>query len=145
MPTPDRNLLLRYLGGDLSPSERDRMEQILDRDAEARARLDRLRSLRNTLATVDRSFDDGFADRVLSRLPDAETAFSARPEPALYDVLQDVFFRVALVTVLLIGAIGGYNIAVFDDDTTTPVEAALGLPDATLQAAAYDALLPPEE
>lgn len=149
MPTPDRHLLLRYLDGDLPPGERDRVERLLEKDAEARTRLNRLRSLQHTLASVDRSFGEGFADRVLSRLPDAETTPAdrpePRPEPALYDALQDVFLRVALVTTLLIGAIGGYNIAVFDDDTVTPVEAALGLPDATLQAAAHDALLPPEE
>lgn len=145
MPTPDRTLLLRYLGGDLSPSERDRVKQILEEDAETRARLDRLRSLHNTIASVNRSFDDGFADRVLKQLPDTKAASAERSERMLYDALEDAFLRVALVTVLLIGAIGGYNIAVFDNDTTTPVEAALGLPDATLQAAAHDALLPPEE
>lgn len=145
MPIPDRHLLLRYLDGELPPSDRDRVERLLEEDIEARARLNRLRSLQTTLTSVQRSFDEGFADRVLSRLPDAETTPAARSEPALYDALQDVFLRVALVTTLLIGAIGGYNIAVFDDDTITPVEAALGLPDATLQAAAHDALLPPEE
>jgi anti-sigma factor RsiW len=145
MPAPERYLLLRHLTGDLPPEKSDRVERLLKENDEARARLDQLRALQSTLASVDCSFDDGFADRVLSRLPDGETVPSGRLEPALYDVLQDVFLRVALVTALLIGAIGGYNIAAFDDDTTTPVEAALGLPDATLQAAAHDALLPPEE
>jgi len=148
MSTPDRMLLLRYLHGDLPVAKRHRVEQMLKDDAEAKAQLARLRALQHTLQSADRSFDDGFAGRVLGRLPEPEPVRERAGlfiDPALYDALQGMFVRVALAAALLIGGVGGYNIAMFDDDAASPVEAALGLPDATLQAAAYDTLLPPEE
>lgn len=148
MSTPDRMLLLRYLHGDLPVAERVRVEQMLKDDVEAKAQIARLRALQHTLQSVDRSFEDGFAGRVLDRLPEPEPVRERADlfiDPALYDALQGMFVRVALAAALLIGGVGGYNIAAFDDDAASPVEAALGLPDATLQAAAYDTLLPPEE
>lgn len=147
MSKTERTLLLRYLHGDLPVAERDRVEQMLEDDADAKAELGRLRALQHTMQSVDRSFEAGFADRVLDRLPKTESVHERAQmsiDPALYDALQGMFVRVALAAALLIGSVGGYNIATFEN-AASPVEAALGLPDATLQAAAYDTLLPPEE
>jgi hypothetical protein len=79
------------------------------------------------------SFEPGFADRVVKRV-------RSRPGALLglaYDTLRTLFVRVALASLVLIGALGTYNAARYQGvgATTSAVEAALGLPDVTYRSA----------
>ncbi|PEN12678.1 hypothetical protein CRI94_14285 [Longibacter salinarum] len=137
-PNMDTRLLC-YLTGDLSAEETDRLETRLANDPELRARLDRLRALKHTMQSPQRRFDSGFAGRVMDRLREAD------PVPAFDRALQTIFLRLAVVVLLMIGGIGSYNVATNDDASASAVEAALGLPDVTLTAAAHDTLVPADE
>jgi len=144
---PDRTRLLRYLGGDLGPAERRAPERQLADNADLRADLARLERLQHTMQAADRSFAPGFAVRVLDRVPPTASAGieATAGIDAFYDTLQSVFLRLALATLLLIGGIGGYNVAQFGSEADSAVEAALGLPETTFRAAAHDTLIPTGE
>jgi len=143
----DRTRLLHYLSGDLVPAERRALERRLAENADLRDDLHRLERLQHTMQAADRAFAPGFADRVLERVqPTASADIEAVAGiDAIYDTLQPVFLRLALATLILIGGVGGYNVAQFGDEANSAVEAALGLPETTLRAAAHDALVPTDE
>ena len=130
---------LRYLTGELSPADVDRMEARLSEDAEMRARLDRLHAVHHTVKAPERRFETGFAGRVMDRVREAD------PVPAFDRMLQTSFLRLAVVVLLMITGVGGYNVATHDDASASAVEAVLGLPDVTLTAAAHDTLVPSDE
>jgi anti-sigma factor RsiW len=136
--TTDRQRLLRYLDNALPSDERARVEARLEQDAAFRAQYERLQAVHATVQAAGGStFDDGFADRVMDRVQ----AASPDPLAALYEPLRALFFRLALASLLLIGALGGYNAVRYHDTAAvdSPVEAALGLPDVTYQTALEDA------
>lgn len=138
-PSPnasETDRLLRYLAGEMPADDERRLEQSLAADASLRERLDELRALQHTVQSADRRFDDGFAARVMDRVRDAA------PIASFDEALQAAFLRVAMITLLLIVSLGGYNVATADETTGSAVEAALALPDATLGAAAHDSLVP---
>jgi anti-sigma factor RsiW len=143
----DRTRLLHYLGGDLGPAERRALKRRLAENAALRDDLHRMKRLQHTMQAADRSFAPGFADRVLDRVQPTASADieAAAGIDAFYDALQSVFLRLALATLLLIGGVGGYNVAQFGDEANSAVEASLGLPETTLRAAAHDALVPTDE
>lgn len=131
--TTDRARLIRYLTEDLPPADRAEVEARLARDDAFRTRLERLRATHRFVQTnATTAFDAGFAGRVMDRVR-AERA----DEAPLYDALHGLFLRVALACVLLIVALGSYNAVQYADAsrTVSVVEAALGLPDASVQTA----------
>lgn len=103
----------------------------------------RHQALRATLqADAVSTFGPGFADRVMDRLPEQLDATGA----ALYEVLRPAFLRLAVATVLLIGALGTYNAMQYADPSreATVVESVLGLPSVTLDDAVGVSLLEDE-
>jgi anti-sigma factor RsiW len=129
----DRQRLLRYLEDDLSPEAQAEVEARLRRDDAFRATFDRLRAVRETVREAPTSFADGFSERVMGEVRrQREDVFAA-----LYEPIRVVFLRLALAVLLVIGGLGTYNAMQYQDAgaTGSPVEAALGLPEVTYQAA----------
>lgn len=129
----DRQRLLRYLEGDLSPEARDEVEARLRRDDGFRATYDRLRAVRDTVQDTPASFAVEFSERVMDRVRQQNEDALA----ALYEPIRGAFFRLALASLLLIGGLGTYNVMQYQETGAagSPVEAALGLPEVTYGAA----------
>jgi anti-sigma factor RsiW len=126
---PDRERLLRYLKGDLSPEARAEVDVRLRRDDGFRATYDRLRAVRDTVQDTSASFAAGFSERVMDRVrPQQGDALAA-----LYEPIRGAFLRLALAALLLIGGLGTYNAMQYQETGAagSPVEAALGLPEVT--------------
>ena len=130
---PDRQRLLRYLEGDLSPEARDEVDARLRRDDGFRATYDRLRAVRDTVQSTPASFAAGFSGRVMDRVRHQQEDVLA----ALYEPIRGAFLRLALASLLLIGGLGTYNAMQYQDTGAagSAVEAALGLPEVTYGAA----------
>ena len=131
--TADRRLLLRYLEDDLPPDAREEVEARLRSDEAFRTKHERLQAVRDTVTEASPSFASGFSERVMDRIrQQREDAFSS-----LYEPIRGLFLRLALASLLLIGGLGTYNALHYQDTglTDSPVEAALGLPEVTYQAA----------
>jgi anti-sigma factor RsiW len=129
----DRQRLLRYLEGNLSPEARAEVDARLRRDDGFRALHNRLRAVRDTVQDPPASFAAGFSGRVMNRLrKQQEDALSA-----LYEPIRGAFLRLALASLLLIGGLGTYNAMQYQETGAagSPVEAALGLPEVTYGAA----------
>lgn len=136
--TSDRTRLLRYLDGELPADAAQRLERRLEAEPALRAQLNRLARLTHTLqAEAPRTFDDGFARRVMNRLPDRAPEAESAPAATLYDALQPAFVRLALASGIAIAVLGGLNAVQYQDAGagSSVVEAALGLPDASLDPA----------
>lgn len=131
--TADRRLLLRYLEDDLPPDAREEIEARLRSDPAFRTKHDRLRTIRRTVAEAPTSFASDFSERVMDRVQQQrEDTFTA-----LYEPIRGLFLRLALASLLVIGGLGTYNALHYQDTglADSPVEAALGLPEVTYQAA----------
>lgn len=134
--TTDRDRLVRYLTGDLPPASRARVEARLRRDPAFRRLHDRLQATHRFVeANAETQFAPGFADRVMDRVREEHADVQAAS--SLYDALQRLFLRVALACLLLIAAVGSYNAVRYQNVSTdlSVVEAAFGLPNATVQSA----------
>lgn len=129
----DRERLLRYLEGDLSPSERARIESRLADEPDLHRTLERLRPLRTTVQDARGSFSSDFSGRVMAQIRNRRDDALV----TLYEPIRGLFLRLALTVLLLIGGLGTYNAVRYQDigATTSTVEAALGLPDVTYQTA----------
>jgi anti-sigma factor RsiW len=125
----DRQRLLRYLEGDLSPGAQDEVDARLHRDDDFRATYDRLRAVRDTVQGTSASFATGFSGRVMDRVRRQQGDALA----ALYEPIRGAFLRLALAALLLIGGLGTYNAMQYQETGAagSPVEAALGLPEVT--------------
>ena len=130
---PDRQRLLRYLEGDLSPEARAEVDARLRRDDGFRATYDRIRAVRDTVQDTPASFATGFSGRVMDRVRQQQEDVLA----ALYEPIRGAFLRLALASLLLIGGLGTYNAMQYQETGTasSAVEAALGLPEVTYGAA----------
>jgi anti-sigma factor RsiW len=137
MKTRDHKLLLRASLDELSPDEAGRLQDLLDRDPEARSELERMRRLQDLVAGAPRgSFAPLFASRVLQGL----RAERAVERTSLADSLAWLFYRAAPAALLLVAALLAFNVVSRGEDSQSPIEAALGLPAVTLDAAyAFDA------
>lgn len=133
----DRILLLRYLEGDLPDEEHRAMQQRLAEDPSLRTQLNRLNTLGDALAvSAPDSFAPFFSERVMRRLaPAAEHA----PAEALYESMQRLFVRMALACLLIVAALGVYNLMTYEalGVTATLAEAVFGLPSTDLMDALY--------
>jgi len=135
-----RTHLLRFIAGELPPDEHARLEAHLADDP---ALQEEARALTAVQAAVtdhtETAFDEGFSGRVLQRLPAAPDASQAAER--LYEALHSAFLRLALVVVVLTVGLGLYNASLYPHAGTAQsfVEAAMGLPDVSLEAAlVYD-------
>lgn len=136
----DRDLLLRFLGGELDPAERARVASRLESDADFRIQLEKQRQLRDTLVRArSDSFAPYFSDRVMRRLAPARAALQG---DAFYQSLRMVFARTALAGLVIAGALAAYNFASYGDlgVASSVTEALFGLPSASLMdALSYNA------
>jgi len=139
----DRTLLLRYLTGECTDRERRQIRQRLEAEPELQQQWHRLLALHETLdAQVSESFADGFSDRVLVQLRSASDAMRSAGDAAradaerTYQVLRGLFLRVAFAALLLVASLGAYNAAQYREAglETSVVEAALGLPEPTMES-----------
>lgn len=134
----DREYLLRYLEGALPEREASALEERLESEPALRARMERLRGVSALLQT---SKPDGFAPqfsaRVLARLvPRARVS----PAEALYESLQWLFARTAVVGAAAAAILAVYNVVDYGQlgVAASVVEALFGLPsDALLDALSY--------
>lgn len=129
-----RELLLRYLEGDLSPSETEALETRLASDIDLRDQLKQIEAVRSELVgTRAEGFSPFFVDRTMRAL----AAGGREATTTLYDGLRWVFTRVAGPGFALAIALAILN--VFDyqdiDFATSWIDAAFGLPSATVEDA----------
>lgn len=141
----NKQLLLRFLLGELPPDEARRVQERLDDEPRLAAQLRRMRALQQTLeASAARSFEPGFAQRVTQQIrPRAAQRRALSPFDALYEALVGIFVRTAIAAVLLIGMLGAINAIQYHevDATTSAIEAAFGLPEVTLDRAMDEAVV----
>lgn len=141
----DKQLLLRFLTGELPRDEARHVQERLNDEPNLAVQLKRLRALQHTLeASASRSFEPGFVRRVSQRItPHAARESAASPFDALYESLVELFARVAIAAVLLIGALGAANVIQYQEagTATSTIEAAFGLPDVTLDRAMNEAIV----
>ena len=139
----DRALLLRYLTGESTDHERREIRRRLDAEPELQAQWDRLLALQETLdAQAPAGFADGFSGRVLARLRSTSDAMRSAVDAArsdaerTYQMLRGLFVRVAVAALLLVASLGTYNATLYREAglETSIVEAALGLPEPTMEA-----------
>ncbi|HEX8695721.1 MAG TPA: hypothetical protein VF746_25120 [Longimicrobium sp.] len=133
MNDADRELLLRAALGELDGGEEARLRERLRREPELAAALERARAAAALLASSRaEGFGAGFSSRVLARLRAEETA----PAAALARALQRQFLRLAPVGLAALVALGVHNaVAGSREGARDPLEAALGLPAVTFEAA----------
>jgi anti-sigma factor RsiW len=128
----DRDLLIQLLDGALPEAEAQAVRERLQHEPALRARLDRLRALRQTLeAARPESFAPYFSTRVMRRLAPARTEQKAE---SLYEALRWVFARAAVASLFAAGALGTYNVLSYQalGVVSSVVEALFGLPSASL-------------
>lgn len=128
----DLELLNRYLDDGLTPDEVSVVEARLRDDVQLRARLDRLRAVRQavSLVRVD-SFAPYFSDRVMKRLAPAKVASAA---DGLYEGLRFAFARTAVAGLAVAGVLAAYNMLTYGEMgvASTLPEVLFGLPSASL-------------
>ncbi len=79
MHADDRDLIIRALDENLAPEDAQRLRQLLDTSAAARAEWDAHQSVRALVAKHGAaSFEPGFADRVMENLPSASRSTASR-------------------------------------------------------------------
>jgi anti-sigma factor RsiW len=128
----DRDLLVRFLEGDLPEAEARGLEERLRCEPALQARLGRLRTLRQTLAAgKPDSFAPYFSERVLRRI--APLTGQREPE-SLYGALRWLFARAAVASLMAAGALGACNVIAYQrlGVTSSLLEALFGLPSASL-------------
>ncbi len=139
----DRALLLRYLTGECTDRERRQIQRRLEAEPELQAQWNRLQALQETLdAPASASFADGFSGRVMARLRSTSDVMQSTVDAAradaerTYQMLRGLFLRVAVAALLLVASLGTYNAAQYREAglETSVVEAALGLPEPTMEA-----------
>ena len=133
----DRILLLRYLEGSLPEAEHRAVQKRLAEDASLREQLNRLNALGDALAaSAPDSFAPFFSERVVRRL---SPALELAPAEAFYDSLQWFFVRMTLACLLIVAALGVYNLMTYEalGVTGTLAEAVFGLPSTDLIDALY--------
>jgi len=141
MPNAARRAhLLRFIADELPSDEHARLEARLADDPVLEEEARTLAAVRAAVTEhTDAAFDEGFSGRVLQRLPAATEAPQAAQR--LYEALQSAFLRLAIVVVVLTVGIGLYNASLYPHAGTPRsfVEAAVGLPDVSLESAlVYD-------
>lgn len=139
-PSRRHEQLLRFLEGSLAPQEEARLSAQLARDAQLQQELRTLSTLRETIEpATGATFDSGFPQRVMKRLPSAASA--SETLGSFHEALPWAFLRVAVVALLLTAGLGAYNAGTHlqMDGEASLVEAVLGLPDVSMETAlAYD-------
>lgn len=138
--THRKKLMVRSLTGganELSADEQKELQALLSADENAREEFLNMNELVSVVSTsARRSFGPNFADRVVEQLARrVESRF-----PSFADLLAPLFYRVAGAGLALTLAIGAYNVVVVSGTDQTPLEAALGLPSVTVEAAYESAL-----
>ncbi|NBB86179.1 MAG: hypothetical protein GVY12_08185 [Bacteroidetes bacterium] len=135
-----RTHVLRFIADELPPDEHARLEARLADDPALQEEVRTLAAVRAAVTEyTDAAFDEGFAGRVLQRLPAATEA--AQTAERLYEALHSAFLRLAIVVLLLTVGIGLYNASLHPHAGTARsfVEAAVGLPHVSLESAfVYD-------
>lgn len=124
----DRELLLRLLGGELPPAEAHALEERLRDDAALAEQWSRLRRLGHELRDQRASsFEPGFADRVMARMPSNVIVLDSTLRRQFRALLPTA---AAALLVLL-----GHNVFVADRPADQSIiEAALGLEPVTVDA-----------
>lgn len=137
----DRELLIRYLDGELKEDERGRLSVRLAQEKDLHARLERLRRLRHALqVSRPASFAPFFSQRVVERLAPAAKRNGAE---ALYQSLRWLFARTAVAGLVGAAALGAYNAVAYQDIGvfSSIAEAVLGLPSTSfVDALSYPTL-----
>ena len=124
--TMNRDLLLRYLDGELAPDQMLALRERLDREPNLRAQLGQMQSLRGVLeAGRPESFSPFFSRRVINRI-----GSNRDPIAALYDSLRWSFTRTAVAGLALAGFLGAYNLLQYQSLglVSSFLEAVFGLP-----------------
>src|SRR5688500_15237801 len=103
----DREYILRYIEGSLSPDAASALKSDLAGDYVLRARVECTRDMQLAIKSVRAdSFALGFGDRVLARMRGAENG-----EVAMYRGLSWVFRRAAIASLVAAVALGALNLA----------------------------------
>lgn len=132
----DRNLIIRFLEGNLPEDEAQGVQLRQERDPDFRTLLMHMRTLQEALRSgKPDSFAPFFSERVLNRL-----APSLRMDPAetLYESLRWLFARTAVAGLAFAGILATYNAVQYQGlgVASSFLEALFGLPSASL----FDAL-----
>ena len=133
MKAEHRELLLRATLNELSPEEATRVQELLTRDPDARSELERLGRLDQIMKQAPRpSFAPFFANRVMQRI---RSERSAQQTASLAESLAWLFYRAAPAAVAVAAALFAFNVFSGRQESQSPLDAALGLPVVTLEAA----------
>ncbi|HEX7051854.1 MAG TPA: hypothetical protein VF188_16730 [Longimicrobiales bacterium] len=135
MKREDRELLMGAVAGEPGDRERAVLRERLSGDPELRAALARLRRVEAVLGeSRAQAFAPGFALRVQQRLR-GEAAGAAAPAPPLFPSLKRQFLRLAPIAAAAVLVLAIHNVVSADERRQSLVDAALGLPPVTLDAA----------
>jgi hypothetical protein len=130
MDEKNKSLLYRSFEQELSPEEKENLEQALSRTEELRREKETIIQLRRTIreGKVD-SFRPFFADRVLNRI---QAYSKGRNDESFFDSLFMIFRPVAIAAVILIIMVTVYNITTSGQ---LSLESVLAVPEVTLDDA----------
>lgn len=130
----DRDLLLRWLQGEVSPQEEGSLGERLRSEPELRAALERVEKISTLLqAEGARSFAPGFSSRVMRRLGREPRKSQAE---IVYESLRWAFARVAVACLVLVLGVATYSVVGGGSGLSASLlESVLGLPATTLEAA----------
>jgi anti-sigma factor RsiW len=125
----ERDLLRRALDGELAAEDEKRFAALLEKTPALRSEWERIQRLRALVQeSRENSFGPFFSSRVMNRIRSGEKRES------FTQALAWIFRRVAVAAIILIVALTAYNISTHRalGNHLSPLEAALGLPPATV-------------
>ncbi len=130
-------LIMQALEGTLSNEETQEFERLLENNPEVRTAYQNVQRISEGLQrTAADSFAPSFADRVMQGLaPQQAERFAS-----LGDMLASLFARFAPVALGLVVILGVYNVTTSSVEDQSPIEAALGLPEVSVNSAWESAL-----
>lgn len=127
----DRELMIRYLDGELAGEEAERTRRRLREEPELRALLERMTSLAaQARRKGEVSFEPFFSTRVMAAIRGSEAAGSE----SMYEALRAVFARLAVACLVVAVGIAVYSV-VGGGYGGSAFETLLGLPETTLDTA----------
>ncbi len=127
----DRELLIRYRDGELPEADMAAVRTRLSTDPELQASLSWIEKVSAAVErTAAPAFEPFFATRVMARIRAESTSVS----DLRYEALRWMFARVAVVSLVIVVALGAYS-AIGGAYSGTVIEAMLGLPEVTLESA----------
>jgi hypothetical protein len=134
MNAREKELLLRASLDELGPGEVSRLSDLLARSEEARIELEGMKRLRSVMADAPQpSFEAFFPTRVMQRVRSEREG----GRTALAEILAGQFRRAAPVALAALISLIVFNLVTGRQVFDKPLEAVLGLPSVTIEAA-YD-------